>query len=59
MSSFEAVVGIHCVRNDGQMKKTYELLALQLDPKRPDREGRSRVDGGVEKDGGSEAGRRN
>ena len=38
------------------MKMVYELLALQLDPIR--REGGLRMDGGVEENGGSEAGRR-
>ena len=41
-----------------QTKTTYERLALKLHPNRRDREGRWRMDGGVEeKEGGSEAGR--
>ena len=53
-----------CTRRVGilhlnKTKMAYELLALQLDPNRRDREGTWRMDGGVEeKEGGSEAGRR-
>ena len=64
MSFFETVVETHCTRRVGilylnNIKMTYELLVLQLDPNRRDGEGTWRMDGRVaEKEGGSEAGRR-
>ena len=53
---------IHTARDEwasytsNKMKKTYELLAIQLDPNRQDGEGRWRMDGGVEEEGRSEVG---